>query len=877
MTDIVTRYRYLLMLASDGIIIYDQSGRIIDFNEGACRHLGYTKEEFASLSLKDLLWEDDLQRRPVDFSGLLSGKQVTDRRKIKTKNGKVYIVETSTAMLPDGNMMALAKDVTEKVAIEKDLKMKEHAIATSISGMGMATLEGRIFYVNETLCRMWGFAGKEEMEGKSILEMFDSSETESTLQNIIENGIEYREAKARRKDGSTFYVALSGNAVKDKQGRPFCVFGSFIDITSRKLAKEKLEAKYRQMELIATLTDAVSRAEKPEEIYEITIRGLVNSVHADRVSILQFNKTGGLEFRASFGLSDDYKKFTAGHSPWSRDCRDPKPVFVPDAETEDSLKDLLPVISREGIRALGFIPLVYGGRLLGKFMVYFNRPHLFTEEESQLLQTIAREVSFAIGEKEREMALRKSEQLYREVVDHTREIIFQAGTNGCWLFLNPAWSEILGYAREESIGKPVQDFVYPDDREQVKMCFSELTGQVKEHCHNELRFLSKEGNICWMEITGRVLFNEQGEAAGISGILRDITESKRSREQIIREKELSDSVINTLPGIFYIYNQQGKFMRWNKNLELVSGYSGQEIAGMIPLDFFDKDDKEYMYERSKTTFTEGNASAESFLLTKSSKKIPYYFNCIAVVYEGELCSMGMGIDITERFKAERELEESARQLRELSAHLQDVREEERAAIAREIHDELGQQLTVLKVDFSWLRSQLDHHNDPQVLKRLTGLENLLDNAMGTVRKLSFALRPGMLDDLGLAETIDWYLHDYRERFNIHTTFSNNIESDTIPEKVKTAMFRIFQESLTNVIRHSKATRADVELLEEGNNIILRIEDNGKGFIPAEVAGKKTLGLIGMKERTLLMGGKFHISSKPGSGTVVTVTATVPAE
>lgn len=581
MTDFETRYRYLLMLASDGLIIYDKQGRIIDFNEGVCTQLGYTKEEFSSLNLTDLLWEEDIKQRPLDFTALYSGKQVGDRRKIKTKTGKTYIVETSTIMLPDGNMMALAKDVTEKAAIEKALKLKEHAISSSISGIGMASLDGNILYVNDALCRIWGYADKKDMEGRTIFEMFDSEETGIILQRIIDSGVEYREALAKRKDGSTFYVALTGNVVKDKQNKPICVFGSFIDIT----------------------------------------------------------------------------------------------------------------------------------------------------------------------------------------------------------------------------------------------------------------------------------------------------ESKRSREQIIREKELSDSVINTLPGIFYIYNKEGRFLRWNKNLEQVTGYNGPEIRNMIPLDFFDTEDKEYMYEKSKSTFAEGTAHAESFLFTKAGKKIPYYFNCIAVLYQGELCSMGMGIDITERFKAEKKLEESARQLRELSAHLQDVREEERTAIAREIHDELGQQLTVLKVDFSWLRSQLGN-TDPQISKRLDNLETLLDNATGTVRRLSFALRPGMLDDLGLAETIDWYLHDYRERFNISTTFSNNIETETIPDKVKTAMFRIFQESLTNVIRHANATRADVELLEEAGQLVLRIEDNGQGFVPGDVTGKKTLGLIGMKERTLLMGGEFNINSNPGLGTVVTVTASI---
>jgi signal transduction histidine kinase len=216
------------------------------------------------------------------------------------------------------------------------------------------------------------------------------------------------------------------------------------------------------------------------------------------------------------------------------------------------------------------------------------------------------------------------------------------------------------------------------------------------------------------------------------------------------------------------------------------------------------------------------------------------------------------------------LRKSEQQYRELSAHLQDIREEERSAIAREIHDELGQQLTVLKIDFSWLESRLNIADNTLLTDKFADISSLLDRAVQTVRRMSTSLRPSMLDDLGLVATIDWYLADFGRRVNLKTEFNHDDEEYSMPDKMRTAFFRIFQESITNVIRHSDATTVIVELSREGDHISLRVIDNGKGFDTSTVSGKRTLGLLGMRERSLLIGGECRIESVPGRGTTVSV-------
>jgi signal transduction histidine kinase len=159
---------------------------------------------------------------------------------------------------------------------------------------------------------------------------------------------------------------------------------------------------------------------------------------------------------------------------------------------------------------------------------------------------------------------------------------------------------------------------------------------------------------------------------------------------------------------------------------------------------------------------------------------------------------------------------------------------------------------------------------PSVDEKISEIKNLLDKAVKTVRRLSTELRPSLLDDLGLIDTIDWYLEDFQKRFNIKTEFRHLSDQIIVPDKIKTALFRIFQESITNIIRHADPSLVKVILNKSEDNVVLQVKDNGKGFDIADVSGKKTLGLLGMKERSLLMGGDCLIESIPGKGTTVTV-------
>jgi len=232
--------------------------------------------------------------------------------------------------------------------------------------------------------------------------------------------------------------------------------------------------------------------------------------------------------------------------------------------------------------------------------------------------------------------------------------------------------------------------------------------------------------------------------------------------------------------------------------------------------------------------------------------------------------IGTGQDITERKRIETELKNSREQLRALSAHLQSVREQERTSIAREIHDELGQALTGLKMDLSWLQKNLGQER--KVLsKKLRTMSKLMDETVQTGRRISAELRPGALDDLGLAAAIEWQLQEFQTRTGIRCKLNSEVgeELDLGPDG-STAMFRIFQETLTNVARHAHASRVAVTLTQPEGSLLLRVRDNGRGITSTEIAHPQSFGLIGMQERIHLLAGEISIEGAPGKGTMVTV-------
>ncbi len=226
-------------------------------------------------------------------------------------------------------------------------------------------------------------------------------------------------------------------------------------------------------------------------------------------------------------------------------------------------------------------------------------------------------------------------------------------------------------------------------------------------------------------------------------------------------------------------------------------------------------------------------------------------------------------DITDRKKAEERLNQSYEEIRKLTTHLVNIREEERIAVAHELHDELGQQLTALKMNISWLSKKLTE-TDETTDNKVKEILSLIDDAVKTIRRISSELRPGILDDLGLIAAMDWQVREFQKKSGIAVHFSVMGNATDSKGETATGLYRILQESLTNVMRHAQAENINV-ILENGEDAItLSISDDGIGFDPELMKKNRTLGLLGMNERIRIMGGTFEIESKPGDGATINV-------
>jgi len=229
---------------------------------------------------------------------------------------------------------------------------------------------------------------------------------------------------------------------------------------------------------------------------------------------------------------------------------------------------------------------------------------------------------------------------------------------------------------------------------------------------------------------------------------------------------------------------------------------------------------------------------------------------------------GIQRDVTDRHQATEKIRASSEQLRALASRLQKVREEERTTIAREVHDELGQALTGLRLDVSWMRHRLPRNHE--ALAQCTSIIQQIDGSLAAVRRIATALRPSILDQLGLAAALEWQGQEFGTRTGTAVEMDVTTDGSSIADDIGSSVFRILQESLTNVTRYASATRVSIHMHHSAQELTLTVADNGVGFAPEQLDGTGSLGLLGMRERALACGGELGIISAPGEGTVVSL-------
>jgi PAS domain S-box-containing protein len=475
-----------------------------------------------------------------------------------------------------------------------------------------------------------------------------------------------------------------------------------------------------------------------------------------------------------------------------------------------------------------------------------------------------------------------AESLFRAVADNAPVLLWMMDAKGSCTFLNRRWLDFTGRTMPEELGWGWLEGVHPDDRDASRSRALEAI-RARQPFTMEFRLCRADGQYRWMLGAGSPRFAVDGSLLGYVGSTVDLTERRERAVSVTDAERRFRGLIENAHDLVYRHR-----IYPTRVIEYIGG-AVKEITGHSADEFYADadlaakavhvDDVHHVHEALNDP-----ARLQAVVTLRwihPDGKVVFAEHRRVAVYDasGTLVAIdGIARDVTERVDAQRRLGESQEQMRRLAARIQSAREEERATLARELHDELGQTLTAIKLDLGRATSAMrDARVKTVVIDRLQSLVGLVEIGIETVKRITTSLRPPALDHLGLPEAIRWEALTFHARTGIRCHVRADKESTGLDAEQQTAMFRIFQEALTNVVRHARASAVSVTLAEGRGVFDLRIRDNGCGITDSQVADPRAVGLLGMRERAALVGGTFHIAARRGKGTAITVRVPIAAK
>ncbi len=466
-----------------------------------------------------------------------------------------------------------------------------------------------------------------------------------------------------------------------------------------------------------------------------------------------------------------------------------------------------------------------------------------------------------------EDALKESEQQFRAIFENATDGICVADVKSRDIVLtNEFFRRTLGYEPGEFNLRNIAELHPEEELPQIVREFEKLVeGTISRT--PDLPVLRKDGSVFYVDISASHISIAGRDC--LVGFFRDITGRKQGEEALKKSEQKYRNLVDTaIVGIIQS-TTDGEILFANQAVADMAGFGTVEeliAQGAIPRYKDAKQRKEWVEALKE------NGRVDDIEVEMLDRHGNICYGLLSAAMEGNIIT-SVTIDITDRVRADRELIKSRKELRNLTRKLESVREEERASIAREIHDELGQSMTALKMNLAWLRGKLLKGQE-DLSEKVKSLEDIVDDNLQIVKKISSELRPTMLDDLGLAAAMEWHSQDFQKKTGIRCTLVLEPDDLEIDTDRSTTLFRIYQEAMTNIYRHAQATRVRISLSEDTGKVVLSINDNGRGIDDENITNAKSLGIVGMRERVYHWDGSVDIRRKK-KGTVVTIAIPLP--
>ena len=504
---------------------------------------------------------------------------------------------------------------------------------------------------------------------------------------------------------------------------------------------------------------------------------------------------------------------------------------------------------------------------------YLIKPH----DEKRLYST----VEIALYKHKMDQRLRRIERWFATTLKSIGDAVIVTDTEGRITFMNPIAETLTGRKSGDATGKRL-DAVYQTVNAITREPLDSLVPQallegVVAGPTNRTLLISRKGIETPIDDSAAPIRDSAGNITGVVLTFRDVSERQRAQQALQESEERFRVLVEGVQDYaIFMLDPAGRVTSWNAGAERLLGYRSEEIQGAPLSRFFTPQDVRRGRPAQDLKFAQqqGRVEDEGWRLRKDGSR--FQANVIITALhddQGRLLGFAQVTrDITGLKQAEKELTDSREQLRALAAYLQSVREEERTRIAREVHDELGQALTGLKIDLAWLEKKLAETNHLPSLRavrqKTRQMPDVVDEIISAIRKIATELRPGVLDDLGLEAAVEWQVQDFQKRTRIKCELVSELKDIPLSRDRATAAFRIFQETLTNIARHARATRVKIRLAASHGRLILEVQDNGKGVTARDLTGVKSLGLLGMRERAMMLDGEVTIVGRRGKGPTV---------
>lgn len=843
---------------AEGVVMADESGtfqvwnhaaeRIIG-NGPADRGIGQWSQHYA-LFLPDRVTPFPPNELPL--ARAIRGESVTDVLIFFRRPhwpGEAWLSVTARPLLDDTGQLrggvAVFRDITAAKRTDealRDSQERYRQLVTKASDIIYRTdASGRFTFVNPVAMRIMKYA-EPELLGRRFIELIHpdhqpAAERFYGRQFIRKRPSTYYEFLALAKDGSEVWIGQNVQVLLE-QGTVVGFQAVARDITDRKRAEEaRLESEEQLRSIVQSTGDA---------IILMDTRGQVAFWNSGAEKIFGYT--------AEEMLGQSVTRIIPSRLREAHQRGVERVAAAGQLTLEADMFELI------GLRKDGT-----------EFPLEFSLA-AWTAKSTLFITGIIRDIS---ARRQAESALRDSEERFRAIMDHSPALIFIKDLAGRYLQANRQFEIISHLAPGDLVGKTDEE-VFPPEQAAV---FRDNDRKVLE-TGAPMKFeeaVFHEDGLHTSVVVKFPLLDAQGRCYALCGIATDITDRKRAEEA--RQQLAKDRLLlleSTGEGIYGI-DRQGRCTFINSAAARMLGFLSEELLGQdmhecIHYSFPDGTAYPRAACRIKETLERGKGfkGDEEVYWRKDGTAFPVEYSSFPIIEQEQIIgAVVVFLDITERKRAEQQLTLSHDQLRKLTARLESVREEERILIAREIHDELGQALTGVKLDLCLLRDQLSVAA-PGLLKRLESIATLVDGTIQSVQRIATELRPVVLDQLGLIPAIEWQAHEFQVRTGIQCTLDVYLRTVTLSHAGSTAMFRIFQEILTNVARHARASVVHITLQEQAGSLVLEVRDNGRGVTDAELADPHSLGLVGMRERALLLGGETIFTGNPGTGTAVRV-------